>query len=105
MRKVIDFVVRFLPTGLFACSSRPLIDAALDLMANVQSIDIQVGARNFDPYHSEYKGNSFEWDRVKLFIKDNADVLLVLEPRDIDSFLDYGVLIRMTWALARVEIL
>ena len=38
-------------------------------------------------------------------MKDNADVLLVLEPRDIDSFLDYRMLIRMTWTLARVEIL
>jgi hypothetical protein len=32
VRKVIGFVVHFLPTGLFAYSSRPLVDAALDLM-------------------------------------------------------------------------
>jgi hypothetical protein len=38
-------------------------------------------------------------------MKDNADVVLVLEPRDIDNFLDYGMSIWITWALAKVEIL
>jgi hypothetical protein len=38
-------------------------------------------------------------------MKDNADVIFVLEPRDIDSFLDYGVSIWITWAPAKVEIL
>lgn len=38
-------------------------------------------------------------------MKDNADVILVLKPRDIDDILDYGVSIWITWALARVEIL
>ena len=38
-------------------------------------------------------------------MKDNADITLVLEPHNIDSFLDYGVSIWMTWTLARVEIL
>jgi hypothetical protein len=32
MRKVTGFVMHFFPTGLFACASRPLADAALDLM-------------------------------------------------------------------------
>jgi hypothetical protein len=32
MRKVIGFVMHFFPTGIFACASRPLVDAALDLM-------------------------------------------------------------------------
>ena len=31
MRSVSGFVVHFFPTGLCACSSRPLVDAALDL--------------------------------------------------------------------------
>ncbi len=31
MRKVIAFVVLFLPVGLYVCASRPLVDAALDL--------------------------------------------------------------------------
>ena len=39
-----------------------------------------------DLYHSEYKGDSFEWDRAEVIMKDNADVVLVLEPRDIDNF-------------------
>ena len=29
---MISFVEYFFPTGLFACASRPLVDAALDLM-------------------------------------------------------------------------
>jgi len=85
MRTVIGFVVHFLPTGLFACSSRPLVDAALD--------------------HSEYKSNSFEWDGCEVFMKDNADVVLVLEPHDIDNFLDYGVSIWITWAPAKINFL
>jgi len=85
MRNVIGFVVHFPPTRLFACSSRPLVDAALD--------------------HSEYKGNSFEWDGCEVFVKDNADVVLVLEPRDIDNFLDYGMSIWITCAPAKIEVL
>jgi hypothetical protein len=38
-------------------------------------------------------------------MKDDADVVLVLEPRDIDNFLDYGVSIWMTWAPAKIELL
>ena len=38
-------------------------------------------------------------------MKDNANVVLVLEPRDIDNGLDYGVSIRITWALANTDIL
>ena len=64
-----------------------------------------VRVRRCNPYHREYKGNSFKWDWVKEFMKDNADVVLVLEPRDIDNFLDYGVLIWMMWAPARIELL
>jgi hypothetical protein len=32
MRKVIVIVALFLPTGRFTCASRPLVDAAFDLM-------------------------------------------------------------------------
>jgi hypothetical protein len=32
MRMVMGFVVHFFPTGLVVCASRPLVDAALDLM-------------------------------------------------------------------------
>jgi len=38
-------------------------------------------------------------------MKNNADVVLVLEPRDIDDFLDYGVLIYTMWAPTKVELL
>ena len=38
-------------------------------------------------------------------MKDNADVVLVLKPGDIDNFLDYGVSIWITWGVAKVEIL
>jgi hypothetical protein len=84
MRKVIGFVALFLPTGLVVCASGPLVNAALD--------------------RRDCKGYDFEWDRVEVFMKDNADVILVLEPRDIDNFLNYGVSIWITWALAKVEI-
>ena len=53
-------------------------------------------ARSFNSYHRGCKGNDFEWDRVEVLMKDNADVILVLEPRDIDNSLDYGVLIWIT---------
>jgi hypothetical protein len=46
-----------------------------------------------------------EWDWVKVIVKDDADVILVLEPREIDNVLDYGMSIWITWALPRVEIL
>src|SRR6266566_3487654 len=91
MREVIGFVVHFLPTGLFACSSRPLVDAALDLMTTCITVDIQGESWKLRSYHSEYKSNNFERDGCEVFMKDNADVVLVLEPHDIDNFLDYGV--------------
>ncbi len=57
------------------------------------------------PYHSEYKGNSFRWDGCEVIIKDNTDVVLVLEPHDIDNFLDYEVSIWMAWAPAEIKLL
>jgi hypothetical protein len=105
MRKVIGFVVHFLPTGLFACSSRPLVDAALDLVTTCTNIDIQGESWKLRSYHSEYKGNSSEWDGCEVFMKDNADVVLVLEPHDIDNFLDNGVSIWITWAPAKINFL
>ena len=56
----------------------------------------RVRAQSSKSYHREYKGNSFEWYGVKVVMKDNADVVLALEPRGIDDFLDYGVLIWTT---------
>lgn len=98
MRKVLDFVARFIPTGFIECSSTPLVDAALDLVKNVYDpSNPRVTARSSNPYHRSCKGNDSEWDRVEEFMKDNANVVLVLKPRDIDNFLDYGVSIWMTW--------
>jgi hypothetical protein len=106
MRIVNGFVALFLPTGLVACASGPLFNAALNLMDNVYNLSkSRVNARGFNPYHCGYEGNRFIWDRVKVFMEDNADVVLVREPRDIDNFLDYGVSIWITWAPAKVEIL
>ena len=62
-------------------------------------------ARSFNPYHRGCKGNDFEWDRVEVLMKDNADVILVLEPRDIDDSLDYGVSIRITWSPTKIQLL
>jgi hypothetical protein len=36
---------------------------------------------------------------------DNAEVVLVLEPRDIDNLLDYGVSIWIASVPARIELL
>ncbi len=45
------------------------------------------------PYHREYKGYSWDWQWGEVFLESHAIVALVLEPHDIDSFLDDGVLI------------
>jgi hypothetical protein len=106
MRNVIGFVELFLPAGLDACASRPLVNAALDLIDNVYNPSKSGGsARSFNPYHRDCKGNNFEWDRIEVFMEDNADVLFVPKPRDIDNFLNYGVSIWITWASANVKIL
>jgi hypothetical protein len=41
MRNVIGFVALFLPTGLDACASGPLVNAALDLMTTYTTRQIQ----------------------------------------------------------------
>ena len=107
MRRVLGFVALFLPTRLVVCASGPLVNAALDLITTYANPSkSRVTARRCNLYHREYNGNSFEWDGVKKeFMKDNADIVLVLEPRDIDNFLDYGVLVWMMWAPARIELL
>ena len=64
-----------------------------------------VSARSFDPYHRECKGNDLESDRFKLIMKGDANVVLFLEPGEIDNFLDYGMSIWITSALPEVEIL
>jgi hypothetical protein len=46
-----------------------------------------------------------EWDGCEVFMKDNADVVLVPEPRDIDNFLDYGVSIWITRVPAKIDLL
>ena len=86
------------PYSTRRCSSRPD-----DKEYNPSISSVRV--RSINPYHGEYKGNSFQWDRIKVFTKDNADVVRALEPRDIDNFLNYGVSIRIAWALARAEFL
>jgi hypothetical protein len=106
VRKVIGFVALFLPTGLVVCTSGPLVNATLDLVTTYTTHQNPGYAREpFNPYHRDCKGHGFEWDRVKVIIKDNADVVLVLKPRNIENFLDYGVSIWITWAPAQVDIL
>jgi hypothetical protein len=62
-------------------------------------------ARSFHSYHRECNGNSFDWDGVEVLIEGNPDIVLVLEPRKIDNFLDNGMSIWISWTLAKVEIL
>ena len=89
MRKAIGFVEYFFPTGLFACASRPPIDAALDLMTTCTACQNSGQSSKIRSHHSECKGNSCQWNRCEVFLKDNADVILVLEPGEVDNFLDY----------------
>ena len=62
-------------------------------------------ARSFGPYHRECKGKGLDRDGCEVFTKDNPIVFFVLEPRDIDHFLDNGMSIWMIWTPANVEIL
>jgi len=105
MRKVTGFIVLFFPHGLFVRASRPLVDAALYLMTTDTTRQHPGRAHDFNPYHHECEGNNFERDRCEVFMENNAGVVLVLEPRDIDNFLDYGVSIRMMRAPAEIELL
>ena len=72
---------------------------------SVQPVKIQGKSSNFRSHHSEYKGNSFVWDGCEVIIKDDTNVVLVLEPHDIDNFLNYRVSIWVTWAPAKIEFL
>jgi hypothetical protein len=74
-------------------------------MTHVQLVDIQGKSWKLRSYHSEYKGNSFEWDRCEVVVKDNADVVIVLEPRFVDNFLDYGMSIGIAWAPVKISFL
>ena len=38
-------------------------------------------------------------------MKDNADVILILEPHEVYNFLNYGVSKWITWAPAKIELL
>jgi len=98
MGKVNDFVVLFIPHGLFARAGRPLVDAALYLVTmKTTRQHPQAGARCFNPYHRECKGNNSEWDGCEVFMKDNPVVVPVFEPHDVDDFLDNGMSVWKSW--------
>jgi hypothetical protein len=105
MRKVSGIVVLFFPHGLFVRASGPLVDAALYLITTDTTRQHPGRGRGFNTYHHKCKGNNFERDGCEVFMEDNADIVLILEPRDIDNFLDYGVSIWMMWAPAKIELL
>jgi hypothetical protein len=46
---------------------------------------------NVNPYHCEYNGHSWDWDWGEMFLESHAIVVLVLEPQDINTFLDDGM--------------
>ena len=91
MRNVSGFVVLFFPCGHSACAGRPLVDTALYLIKTDTTINIQSTVCGLKPYHRECKGNNFEWYGRKVFMKYNPDVIDVIEPCDVDDFLDNGV--------------
>ena len=65
MRKVIGFVKHFFPIGLLVGASRPLGDAALDLMNNVHNPSKKIPGKELAKirsHHSENKGDSCKWD-------------------------------------------
>ena len=62
MRTVNGFVALLVPVCLYPCTSRPLVDAALDLMSSTTQSTSRVRARRFDPYHRECQSNGFDWD-------------------------------------------
>ena len=66
---------------------------------------MQARARGFNPYHRECKGNKFEWDGYEVIMKDNPVVILVLEPREVDNFLNNGVSIWISWTPPKVKFL
>ena len=105
MRKVIGFIALFFPHGLFPSASRPLVDAALYLITTDKLVRVKAGARGFNPYHRECKGNNLEWDGCEVFMKDNPVVILIFEPYDVDDFLDNGVSVWISWMPPKVEIL
>jgi hypothetical protein len=92
MRTVNGLVMIFAPRRFFPRAG-PLVYTALNLMTSTthQRSATRVMGRRFDPYHCECKADSFDWDWFKVIIEDNPVVLLVLEPYDIDNFLDNGV--------------
>ena len=102
MRNVNSFAALFAQFRLFPRALRPLADAALDLVTTSTTVSIRSKGALFLSYRSECKGYSFDLDGCKVFIKDNPVVLLVLEPREIDGFLNNGVSIWITWAPAQV---
>jgi hypothetical protein len=40
------------------------------------------------PYHHEYKGNSYDWERRKVFMKHDPDIVFASKPRDVDNLLE-----------------
>ena len=105
MQEVFYFVVLFFPHGLFVCPSRPLVYAALYLITTDQPVSIQAGERGSNSYHSGCKSNNFDWDGCEVFLKDNPVVISVIEPRDVDNFLDNGVSIWIFWNPPEIEFL
>lgn len=61
--------------------------------------------RGFDSYHRQCKGKSLDWNRSEVFVEDNPIIILVLEPRHIDSLLDDRMPIREMRSPAKIGFL
>ena len=91
MRTVNCFVALFAPIGIFSCAISPFVDAALYLMILGTSSASRPSERGVQTYHSKGKGHSLDWHRCEVFAEDDADVILLLEPHDIDGLLEHRV--------------
>ena len=107
MRKVNDLVVAFLRMGHLTYTARPLADAGLYLIVarNSRQIPLKDSKARPQSYQRECQGNSFDWDRCEIFMKDNPVSVLVLKPHHINNLLDDRVPIWVMRSPANVGIL
>jgi hypothetical protein len=96
MRTVNRFIVLFVPIGIFSCAISPFVDAALYLMVSGTLSALRPSERGSQPHHSKGKGHSLDWHGCEVLVEDDAVIILVLEPHEIDGLLEHRVSI---WAM------
>lgn len=65
------------------------MDATLDLITGAsRSITVTLIRCEISSYHRDCKSHGFDWHRGEMSLENIADITHVLEPQDIDGFLD-----------------